>query len=109
MFFFLFLTGIIVITDGMVGLPDATVFESLMVQLRNGTIACSFLRLGNSRSDSCQLGHIPHVELLQFIATATFGAYFSTCPNVVRMQTCFMFLMLTLSNTTSSNDHTGHL
>ncbi len=66
----------------MVGLPDANILESLLTQLRNSTMACSFMKVG-SCSLHQQLGHVPHTELMQFIATATFGAYFAAFPDVV--------------------------
>ncbi|ESO95892.1 hypothetical protein LOTGIDRAFT_144381, partial [Lottia gigantea] len=74
--------GIIVITDGLVGLPDANLFESLLTQIRNSTISCSFLKIGSNQPDFGQygFGHVPHVELMQFLATATFGAYIASCP-----------------------------
>ncbi|XP_071119812.1 KICSTOR complex protein SZT2-like [Haliotis cracherodii] len=73
--------GIIILTDGMVGLPDANILESLLTQLRNSTMACSFMKVG-SCSLHQQLGHVPHTELMQFIATATFGAYFASFPDL---------------------------
>ena len=76
--------GIVVITDGVVGLPEAGLFESLMSQLRHNTVACSFIPVGGSFNvSSAGLGHIPYTELLQFLATATFGAYFARIPEVV--------------------------
>lgn len=72
----------------MLGVTDNNLFDSLMTQLRNSTIACSFLKTGDTYCSRCQFGHIPHVELLQFIATATFGAYFSSCPDLVTIVYC---------------------
>ncbi|XP_060082039.1 KICSTOR complex protein SZT2-like [Ylistrum balloti] len=74
--------GIIIVTDAMMGSPDANIFDHIMTQLRNSTVACSFLKIGETYCARCQFGCIPHVELLQFIATATFGAYFAMCPDV---------------------------
>jgi hypothetical protein len=72
-----------VITDGCLGVPNANLFEFLLTQLRTSTIACTFLRIGETRTPFGHFGHIPHTELMQFISTATFGSYFDTCPNVV--------------------------
>ncbi|GAB1605816.1 Hypothetical predicted protein [Argonauta hians] len=74
--------GIAVVTDGMVGLPDASMFEALVAQLRNSTIACSFLHIGCSHHSNLSFGRVPHTELMKFIATATFGGYFAVSPTV---------------------------
>lgn len=80
-----YVAGICVVTDGSLGVAvtDSNRFDLLMTQLRNSTIACSFLKMGQSYCPRTQFGHVPHVELLQFIASATFGSYFSTCPDLV--------------------------
>lgn len=67
--------GIVVVTDGMLGVTDLNLFDSLLAQLRSSTIACSFLRIGQTQCARCVFGLVPHVELLQFISSATFGAY----------------------------------
>ncbi|XP_052100492.1 KICSTOR complex protein SZT2-like isoform X3 [Mytilus californianus] len=81
--------GICVVTDGSLGVTvtDSNRFDALMTQLRNSTIACSFLKMGDTYCARAQFGHIPHVELLQFISTATFGAYFSSCPDLTKDNT----------------------
>ncbi|XP_052774284.1 KICSTOR complex protein SZT2-like isoform X2 [Mya arenaria] len=79
-------SGLVVITDGCLGVPDATLFEFLLTQLRTSTISCSFLRIGEERSPFCHFGHIPHTELMQFIATATHGSYFDVCPDVTHTE-----------------------
>lgn len=75
------------VTDGLVGVPEANFLESLLMQLRNSTISCTFLKAGSSLGVQQQLGHVPFVELMQFIATATFGGYFAMCPDVVSIFT----------------------
>ncbi|XP_064372150.1 KICSTOR complex protein SZT2 isoform X5 [Dromaius novaehollandiae] len=74
--------GIIVITDGVTSVPDVAVCETLLNQLRSGTVACSFVQVGGVYSYDCSFGHVPNVELMKFIAMATFGAYLSTCPEL---------------------------
>jgi hypothetical protein len=74
-----------VITDGVVGVPDATLFELLLTQLRNSTIACTFLKVGSPSSLQRQLGRVPNFDLMRSIATATFGGFFLSCPDVVRL------------------------
>ncbi|KAK3794564.1 hypothetical protein RRG08_003713 [Elysia crispata] len=75
-------SGIIVITDGIVGLPSSFEIERLLNQLRNHTIMCSFIKVGSSSGLYRKLCHVPHIELMQAIATATFGAYLGSAPDV---------------------------
>ncbi|XP_041357997.1 KICSTOR complex protein SZT2-like isoform X2 [Gigantopelta aegis] len=76
--------AMVVISDNMVALPDASLLESLLSQLRKSTIACSFFKIGSAGACCLhhQFGHVPHIQLMQFIATATFGAYFGTLPKL---------------------------
>ncbi|CAL4100629.1 unnamed protein product, partial [Meganyctiphanes norvegica] len=74
--------GRVVITDGVISLPDATMFDSLLVELRNQTIACSFLQLGSLYHPQASLGYIPFSDLMQFLATATCGAYLVDLPPI---------------------------
>ncbi|XP_028855759.1 KICSTOR complex protein SZT2 isoform X3 [Denticeps clupeoides] len=74
--------GIIIITDGVTSVPDVAVCETLLNQLKSGTIACSFVQVGGAYSYDCSFGYIPNVELMKFISLATFGSYMSTCPEI---------------------------
>ncbi|KAG7488258.1 hypothetical protein MATL_G00032180 [Megalops atlanticus] len=74
--------GIIIITDGVTSVPDVAVCETLLNQLRSGTIACSFVQVGGAYSYDCSFGYIPNVELMKFISLATFGSYLSICPDL---------------------------
>ncbi|XP_067423935.1 KICSTOR complex protein SZT2 [Emydura macquarii macquarii] len=74
--------GIIIITDGVTSVPDVAVCETLLNHLRSSTVACSFVQVGGVYSYDCSFGHVPNVELMKFIAMATFGAYLSTCPEL---------------------------
>lgn len=38
-------SGVIVITDGVTSVPDVAVCETLLNQLRSGTVACSFVQV----------------------------------------------------------------
>ncbi|XP_032809002.2 KICSTOR complex protein SZT2 isoform X1 [Petromyzon marinus] len=68
-------SGIIVITDGVTSIPDINYCDMLLTQLRNSTVACSFLQVGGVFSYDCNFGHVPNVEMMRFIATATGGTY----------------------------------
>ncbi|XP_035987532.1 KICSTOR complex protein SZT2 isoform X4 [Fundulus heteroclitus] len=74
--------GIIIITDGVTSVPDVAVCETLLNQLRSGTIACSFVQVGGAYSYDCSFGYIPNVELMKFISMATFGSYLPSCLEV---------------------------
>ena len=88
----IYFSGLVVVTDGCIGVHDAAMFESILTQLRTSTISCTFLRVGDSLLPSSHFGHIAHTELMQFIATATFGAYFDSCPDVVSESLYFIML-----------------
>uniref|UniRef100_UPI00398E855C KICSTOR complex protein SZT2 n=1 Tax=Pristiophorus japonicus TaxID=55135 RepID=UPI00398E855C len=74
--------GIIIITDGVTSVPDIAVCETLLNQLRCGTIACSFIQVGGVYSYDCSFGYVPNLELMKFIAMATFGSYIFSCPEM---------------------------
>ncbi|XP_077980912.1 KICSTOR complex protein SZT2-like isoform X2 [Glandiceps talaboti] len=74
--------GIIVITDGITGLPDMAITDNLLSELRKSTVACSFIQVGRGYHPHCSFGAVPHLELMQAVATATFGAFLAKCPNL---------------------------
>lgn len=47
---------------------------------RTGSSLAYSLQVGGVYSYDCSFGHVPNVELMKFIAMATFGSYLSTCP-----------------------------
>ena len=69
-----------VITDGLIALPDPALMDALMTQLRHSAAACSFIVTGDEFSESLSFGHVPHTELMQFLARATFGSYLGHTP-----------------------------
>ncbi|XP_067949476.1 KICSTOR complex protein SZT2-like [Watersipora subatra] len=75
-------SGIIVITDGSVGIGDVGRFDNLLVQLLSQSCTCSVIEVGCENNLKRGLGRVPHSEMLQFIATATFGAYFTDTPSM---------------------------
>lgn len=85
-----FILGIIVITDGIISLPDATMFDQLLVQLRNLTISCSFLQIGTVYQPHTGLGYIPFNDLMLFLANATSGVYFTNLPEIVSFLIIFL-------------------
>uniref|UniRef100_A0A1I7XAA7 Protein SZT2 n=1 Tax=Heterorhabditis bacteriophora TaxID=37862 RepID=A0A1I7XAA7_HETBA len=72
-------SNIIVITDAVCGMPDASALQQLLNQLRSYTVSCSFIQLqGRTRSEAC-FGHVASCELFHFLAMASFGAYIPNC------------------------------
>ncbi|XP_063962374.1 KICSTOR complex protein SZT2-like isoform X2 [Lytechinus pictus] len=82
--------GIVVISDGVGAVPDALTLSNLLGNLRTSTTACSFIQLGKGFYPHAGFGYVPHTEIMQFIATATFGAFLSRCPS---MESCENHLM----------------
>lgn len=78
-----FFAGMIVVTDGVVASPDVNVLDSVLAQLRSGTVSCSFLHVGSPFHPHCCSGLVPYVDLMQFVADATCGAYLNMIPEVV--------------------------
>lgn len=83
MFYGVYFVGIIVITDGNVGIGDVGRYDNLLIQLLSQSCTCSFIEIQCEANHKRGLGRVPHSEMLQFIATATFGAYFSETPCMV--------------------------
>ena len=57
--------------------------EMLLNQLRTNSIMCSFIKVGSPSGLYHKLAHVPHIELMQAIATATFGAYLGMVNDMV--------------------------
>ncbi|CAB3405178.1 unnamed protein product [Caenorhabditis bovis] len=68
-------SNLIVITDGVCGMPDERALQQLLTQLRSYTIACSFVQLQRQACNESVFGHVGSCELLRFLSTATFGSY----------------------------------
>lgn len=62
------LSGIIIITDGVTSVPDVAMCETLLNQLRSGTIACSFVQVSVKCVQNCQIFIIQQSGLL-FVTT----------------------------------------
>ena len=81
----LYFSDLVIVTDGIVGVTDAYVMDSVIQQLRATTVACSFLHVGSSYHPHCANGLVPYEDILIFLATATLGTYFSFIPQPVRL------------------------
>lgn len=65
--------------------PPSPVSSSLCTSFSRATLGARspiapFLQVGGVYSYDCSFGHVPNVELMKFIAMATFGSYLSTWP-----------------------------
>ncbi|XP_033214181.1 KICSTOR complex protein SZT2-like isoform X2 [Belonocnema kinseyi] len=74
---------LVIVTDGIIGVTDANVMDSVIQQLRATTVACSFLHVGSSYHPHCANGLVPYEDILIFLATATLGTYFSFIPQPI--------------------------
>lgn len=83
---------LVIVTDGIIGVPDAHVFDSVLGQLRSNTIACSFLHVGSLFHPHCGNGLVPYADLMNFIATATLGVYMIDIPQVPEPLVIFLHL-----------------
>ena len=75
--------GLVLLTDGVVGLPDTSLTELLLRQLHRDGVSCSFIQLDHTQYMQRSFGFVPHAELVQFIASSTGGTYFPTKPRLV--------------------------
>lgn len=70
-----FVTDLVVLTDGIIATPDVNVLDSVVTQLRANAVACSFIQLGSRFHPHCSAGLVPYRDLLQYLAGATQGSY----------------------------------
>ena len=79
--------GLVIITDGILDVPNLAAFEAVMRQIRARIISCSFVQIGATNGSNpnlekkmsaapiASLGHVPNEELLKFISLSTFGSF----------------------------------
>ncbi|XP_048511777.1 KICSTOR complex protein SZT2-like isoform X2 [Athalia rosae] len=72
--------NLVVVSDGIVGVTDVHVLDSIVQQLRASTVACSFLHVGSTYHPHCSNALVPYQDLLHFLATATLGNYMTFVP-----------------------------
>ena len=59
-------------------------------------ISCSFLLIGSGFSLAGGLGHVPNTDIMQFIASTTFGSLLQQLPNQVRIYFIYLKKYLNL-------------
>lgn len=74
------LLDILVITDGVVAMPDSNVMESLLYQLHYDGISLSFLKVGSSFHPHSSAGYVSYTDLLHFLSHTTLGSYLENFP-----------------------------
>ncbi|CAF3436351.1 unnamed protein product [Rotaria sp. Silwood1] len=79
--------ALVIITDGILDVPNLSAFEVVMRQIRARIISCSFVQIGSNNNQQqstnnkvlnapiASLGHVPNEELLKFISLSTFGSF----------------------------------
>ena len=51
---FKMILGIVIISDGVFGLPNAAMVHTLLAQLRSHTVCCSFVKVGSPFQAQCR-------------------------------------------------------
>ncbi|EFO28199.1 hypothetical protein LOAG_00281 [Loa loa] len=67
--------NIVLITDAVCNVTDIRVLQKLMVQLRNYSIACSFVQIQGDYSTNAVFGHFSSPGFFTFLARGTSGVY----------------------------------
>ena len=74
--------GLMIITDGVLNIPDINTLDTLLNHLRTKTISLSFIQVSSSYHPHTGLGYCPNIELMQFMSLATSGSYLPRCPGI---------------------------
>ncbi|XP_024942950.1 KICSTOR complex protein SZT2 isoform X2 [Cephus cinctus] len=83
---------LVVVSDGIVGVADVHVLDSVLQQLRASTVACTFIHVGSTYHPHCAEALVPYPDLLRFLARATLGSYMTFIPQPVPMDEANMNL-----------------
>jgi hypothetical protein len=73
----------VILTDGVISVPDGRYLDNILSQLRYNTVSCSFIQLSSAFHPHLCHGVLPYADLMRFIASATCGAFLSEAPDVV--------------------------
>lgn len=74
--------GLVILTDGVISVPDGRYLDIILNQLRYNTVSCSFIQLSSPFHPHLCHGVLPYADLMKFIASATFGAFLSEAPEI---------------------------
>ncbi|RZC33025.1 SZT2-like, partial [Asbolus verrucosus] len=76
------ISHILVITDGVVAMPDSNIMESLLFQLHYDSIAVSFMKVGSTFHPHSSAGYISYTDLLDFFSHSTMGTCLESSPDI---------------------------
>ncbi|CAG7825302.1 unnamed protein product [Allacma fusca] len=74
--------GLIIVTDGVISVPDGGYLDAILSQLRYNTVSCSFIQLSSPFHPHLCYGVLPYADLMRFISCATFGAFLTSIPEI---------------------------
>lgn len=72
--------GIIVVTDGVITLPDVYLLDATLNRLRSTGVSCSFLHVGSPFHPHGGQARVPYSDLMTFVASASLGAHLTNIP-----------------------------
>lgn len=84
---------ILVITDGVVAMPDSNIMESILFQLHFDSISVSFLKVGAQFHPYASAGYVAYTDLLSFLSHSTLGTYIETFPVFVSISFFIIFII----------------
>lgn len=81
------ISDILVITDGVVAMPDSNIMESLLYQLHYDSITLSFIKVSSKFHPHSSAGYVAYTDLLNFLSHSTSGTCLETIVSVVHEPT----------------------
>ncbi|GJQ67112.1 hypothetical protein Trydic_g21981 [Trypoxylus dichotomus] len=90
------LSNIIIITDGVVAMPDSNIMESILFQLHYDSIALSFIKVGSIFNPQISAGYVSYSDLLQFLSYSTLGTCLESLPVIDNTKTMNIYQELYL-------------
>jgi hypothetical protein len=76
------ISHILVITDGVVAMPDSNIMETLLFQLHYDSIAVSFIKVGSTFHPHSSAGYISYTDLLNFFSHSSMGVCLESSPDI---------------------------
>ena len=67
--------NLVIITDGVIGMPEQRSLDNIIFDYHNLGISCYFLHVVSCDNDLCDFGCIPNLEVMQYVAATTKGDY----------------------------------
>ena len=70
--------NLILITDGVVAPPDATLYDNMIMSLNREDITTTVLQTGFGYNAASPYGYVPDTEMLKFLCASTNGSFFDS-------------------------------